>query len=374
MKKKIIKKIFICATEQSGDNIGEKIIKELRKVNSNKVFDGVGGALMKPHLYNQFYSLKEFKTLGLIEVLFSISKYFKMINYLSMKILNSKYDLIITIDSPDFNYPLIKKIRNRNYGGKVIQIVAPTVWAWRSYRAKKFSRVFDEIYTLFPFENKFFEQFNLKTTYIGHPIYDIKNKSDFIKNKKIIAFLPGSRLGEINSLFNYYQSAYEYLNQKKLKFEIFIPTLPHLENEIRKKTKDWKIVTTITTNKKTIENYFLRTKVAVVCSGTASLEIAKRNIPQLIIYKLNLFTEIILKFFVNVKYVNIINIIQKKMIIPELLNSKLNKKMFLKKFDELIFNDKSNIEQLKSINKVLKKISLSKSPYSLAVQSIKKYL
>ncbi len=374
MKKKIIKKIFICATEQSGDNIGEKIIKELRKLNSNIIFDGIGGNLMKPYFNNQFYSLREFKSIGIIEVIFSISKYFKMINYLSKKILNIKYDLIITIDSPDFNYPLIKKIRNRNYEGKAIQIVAPTVWAWRSYRAKKFSKVYDEIYTLFPFENKFFEKYNLKSTYIGHPIFEIKNKSALIKNKRIIAFLPGSRLGEINSLFNYYQIAYDYLNKKNLKFEIFIPTLPHLENEIKKRTKKWKIDTTITTNKKVIENYFLKTKLAVVCSGTASLEIAKRNIPQLIIYKLNLFTEIILKFFINVKFASIINIMQKKMIIPELLNSKLNRKMFLKKFDELIFNEKSNIKQINSINKALKKISLTKSPYSVAAKSIKKYL
>ena len=204
MKKKIIKKIFICATEQSGDNIGEKIIKELRKLNSNIIFDGIGGNLMKPYFNNQFYSLREFKSIGIIEVIFSISKYFKMINYLSKKILKIKYDLIITIDSPDFNYPLIKKIRNRNYEGKAIQIVAPTVWAWRSYRAKKFSKVYDEIYTLFPFENKFFEKYNLKSTYIGHPIFEIKNKSALIKNKRIIAFLPGSRLGEINSLFNYH--------------------------------------------------------------------------------------------------------------------------------------------------------------------------
>ena len=104
--------------------------------------------------------------------------------------------------------------------------------------------------------------------------------------------------------------------------------MPHLENKIKKRTKNWQIKTTISTNNKIIENLFLRTKLAVVCSGTATLEIAKRNIPQLIIYKLNFFTEMILKFFINVKYANIINIMEKKMIIPELLNSKLTNRIF----------------------------------------------
>ena len=175
--------------------------------------------------------------MGIIEILFSIKKYFIMIRNLSKIVFNGNYDLVITIDSPDFNYPFSKKLRKYGYKGKIIQIVAPTVWAWREYRAKKFANIFDEIFTLFSFEKKFFEKFNLKTTYIGHPIYYIKTQSKLLKNKNTIAFLPGSRLGEIRSLFSFYQTAYEQLLQTKSKYIIFIPTLSHLKDEIIDKTK-----------------------------------------------------------------------------------------------------------------------------------------
>lgn len=374
MSDNFVKKIFICATEQSGDNIGKNILQGLKNEIPSLIVDGVGGDELKPFLRNQIYSLKEFKSMGIIEILFSIKKYFIMIRNLSKIVFNGNYDLVITIDSPDFNYPFSKKLRKYGYKGKIIQIVAPTVWAWREYRAKKFANIFDEIFTLFPFEKKFFEKFNLKTTYIGHPIYYIKTQSKLLKNKNTIAFLPGSRLGEIRSLFSFYQTAYEQLLQTKSKYIIFIPTLSHLKDEIIDKTKKWQIETIITTDNEKIENYYLKTKFALVCSGTATLEIAKRGIPQLIIYKLNYLTELIASFFVKVKFANIINILENKMIIPELTNSKLSKNVFIKKFNNLLMNEESNNRQIQEVNKVIKKIEMSKSPYKIAVEAIQKIL
>ena len=131
-----------------------------------------------------------------------------MINELSKLIIKNQYDAVITIDSPDFNYPLAKKIRKKGYKGKIIQVVAPTVWAWRKYRSKTFSEVFDKMLTLFPFENKYFQKYNLNTTCIGHPIFYIKNNSK-LYNNKYIAFLPGSRMGEVKSLIEYFTLASE---------------------------------------------------------------------------------------------------------------------------------------------------------------------
>ena len=142
MKNNINKKIFICATEQSGDNIGEKILEKLIKKYPMLIIDGVGGSKMKPFMQNQFYSLKDFKSMGIIEILFSIKKYLMIINNLSKYIAKHKYDLIITVDSPDFNYPLSKKIKKHQQNTNIIHFVAPTVWAWMLSRAKKFAKVY----------------------------------------------------------------------------------------------------------------------------------------------------------------------------------------------------------------------------------------
>lgn len=364
------KKIFICATEQSGDNIGSGIIKELLNINPNLKFDGVGGNKMKGLLDLQFYSINHFKTMGFFEIFFSLNKYIKMILFLSKKILANKYDLIITIDSPDFNYPLIKSIRKKKNYIKVVHIVAPTVWAWREYRAKKFANIFDEIFVLFKFEEKYFNRYNLKTTYIGHPIYYINTNKNFYPNDNYIAFLPGSRLGELNSLFIFFKIAYEQILNNKYNIKIFIPTLPHLEKQIRCKVKNWKISTVITTDIELINEYYQKTKFALVCSGTASLEVAKRHIPQLIIYKFNFFTVLLIKKFIKVKYANIINIIEGKMIIPELTNSNLKTNIFKTKFNELLTNKESNISQISNIKKILDKMDIDSPPYKIAAERL----
>jgi lipid-A-disaccharide synthase len=251
--------------------------------------------------------------------------------------------------------------------------VAPTVWAWREYRAKKFAKLFDEIFILFNFENSYFSKFKLKTTFIGHPIFYIENRNK-IKKDNYIAFLFGSRLSEVKKLFNFFQIAYEQLVIINPDITIFIPTLPHLEKIISVYVDRWKIKTIITTDKILIEKYYLISKFALVCSGTASLEIAKRKIPQLVIYKLNFLTEIILKKFVKVRYANIINIIANKMIVPELTNSSLTKKKFIKYFVNLITDFDSNEKQIIAINSYLKQLESNQPPFTIAAKKIDEYL
>ena len=143
-------KIFICCTEQSGENIVFNICQKLIKYNYQ--IDGVCGKLSEKYFTNKYYDISLFKSLGLVEIILSIPKFINIINNLSNKILFNDYDLVICVDSPDFNYQLAKKIKKNGYNNKIIQIVAPTVWAWRGGRAKKFARVYDEIFTLFNFE------------------------------------------------------------------------------------------------------------------------------------------------------------------------------------------------------------------------------
>jgi lipid-A-disaccharide synthase len=327
---------------------------------------------MLPLMNNQFYSLKDFKSIGLIEVILSLRKYIYMINQLSRLIVQNKYEAIITIDSPDFNYPLAKNIRKKGYKGKIIQVVAPTVWAWRKYRSKKFSKIFDKMLTLFPFENKYFQRYNLSTTCIGHPIFYIKNYPRLNNQNKYIAFLPGSRLGEVKSLIRYFELASEYLDKVSSPLQIFIPTLPHLYDVIISLTKNWNNKPLITIEEEINNKLFSQTSLALVCSGTAALEISKRKIPQLIIYKLNYITECIFNLLVNVKYANIINIMANKMIIPEIINSKLNSMGFLEHFKKLVHNyENVNDKQIENSKKYLNKLEFNKSPGSIAANEIK---
>ena len=189
-------------------------------------------------------------------------------------------------------------------------------------------------------------------------------------NTNYIAFLPGSRLGEVKKLFTFFQIAYEQLLIINPNITIFIPTLPHLKNIVSSYVDKWKIKTIISTDRILIEKYYLNTKFALVCSGTASLEIAKREIPQLVIYKINFFTEIILKMFVRIRYANIINIIANKMVIPELINSNLTDKQFIKYFVKLITDFESNEKQIIAIKSFLHQIETKQPPFTIAAQKM----
>ena len=360
-------KIFVCCTEQSGENICANI---LSRINFDKIqVDGVCGKQSEKYITNKIYDLSEFKSMGFFEIILSISKYLKMIKNLKNFIIKNNYDLILTIDSPDFNYNLVNKLRKLNYNKQIIHIVAPTVWAWRSYRAKKFANIYDEIFLLFNFEKKYFDSQDLNKTFIGHPIFHIKKRK--IKQKyKYIAFLPGSRQNEVLKLIKYFNHIEDYIYQNNLNFKIFIPTLPHLASLIKDLTKEWKTETFISTDIKKFDDYYDDVYLSITCSGTASLEIAKRNIPQIVIYKLNYFTEIIFKPFIKVKYANIINIISKQMIIPEVVNSNLNKKKLLDCFLNLLNSKKNQENQINLINLYIKEIVKEFSPYEVSVKRI----
>ena len=364
-------KIFVCCTEQSGENICSNIISRM-DMDKFQV-DGVCGKPSEKYISNKIYDLSEFKSIGFFEILLSISKYLKMIRNLKNYIIKNDYDLIITIDSPDFNYNLVNQLRKENYKKKIIHIVAPTVWAWRSYRARKFANIFDEMFLLFNFEKNYFNFPNFKKTFIGHPIFHIKKRKTK-ENYKYIAFLPGSRQNEILKLIKYFNYIEQYIYNNNLNFKIFIPTLPHLFSLIKKCTKHWKTKTIISTDVSKFDNYYDDVYLSLTCSGTASLEIAKRNIPQIVIYKLNFFTEILFKPFVRVKYANIINIISDQMIIPEFVNSNLNKKKLLESFLNL-FNSKTNQQhQINSINIYIKEIVKEFSPYDVSINRINKLI
>lgn len=363
---------FICATEQSGDNIGEKIINQLKLKKNNYKFEGVGGNKIAPFLNKQFYSLKDFKSIGIFEILGSINKYLLMIEKLSEIILKKKYKIVITIDSPDFNFRLAKKIKKKGFKGKIIQVVAPTVWAWRKGRAKDFANIFDKLLVIFPFEKEYFDKYNLSTTYIGHPIYYINTLKKNTHNE-YIALLPGSREGEILSLVKYFKVIDNNLELISSNLQIFIPTLPHLKDKLIDLTRDWKNKPIFETKHENIEKLFSQTSLAIVCSGTASLEIVKRRIPQLVIYKLNLFTEIYLRIFAYIKFANIINIMANEMIIPEIVNSRLDKISILRGFKQLVHNYlHNNDKQIIRSKKFIDQLILKKSPAEIATLEIEK--
>ena len=173
-------RIVILATEPSGDFLGSKLIKNLKK-NKKVTISGVGGELMKAEGFQSWVQINQFNAIGIFEVLIRILKFLKLFKFIQRKILDFNPDILITIDSPSFSYRIVKRLQILRNKTKFIHYVAPTVWAWKSYRAKFFSELYDQMFTLFDFEPKYFRKFGLKTDFVGHQIFFDKK---VIKKKK----------------------------------------------------------------------------------------------------------------------------------------------------------------------------------------------
>ena len=201
-----MKKIFVLTGEPSGDKLASKVILKLKNSRSDIEYLSVGGEHLKALNIKSLYELSEVTYLGFTIVLLNIFKIKKKINNTVKEIVKFKPDILFSVDSPDFTLRVAKKVKKLRPGIKVIHFVSPKVYVWRKNRVKKFKSFIHHILLLFPFEKKYYDEENIKSTFTGHPLLE-KNSKDKIalnhiikENKKIFSIYPGSRLSEINIL------------------------------------------------------------------------------------------------------------------------------------------------------------------------------
>ena len=375
-----MKKIFVLTGEPSGDKLASKVVAHLKNTRSDIEYSSVGGEHLKSLGIKSLYDLKEVTYLGFTRVILNVFKIKKKINETVKEILKFKPDILFSVDSPDFTLRVAKEVKKREPNIKTIHFVAPQVWVWREDRVKKLKSFLDHILLLFPFENKYFEQEGIKSTFTGHPLLEDQNKSEvdisqIIKdNKKIFSIFPGSRLSEINILTPILLKFIKKMNNKyKDLFFVFHSTNEHvklIQNLLLK--EGFKNCGAIGDEK--IKAHVLKSSMfAVAKSGTISLEISNAKIPSVIIYKMGMINFFIIKNLVKVKFANIINIAANEEIIPELLQSKCNPTDIYNTVDKIL-NNKHVLE--KQINKSQTIINNFKTKGSaeIACSVIKSYI
>jgi len=358
-----MKKIFIVTGEPSGDKLASTVILKLKNINSNIKFSCVGGAHLSSLGIQSIFELKEITYLGFTSVLFNIFKIRNRINKTVNEIIKFNPDILFTVDSPDFTLRVAEKVKKINKDIKTIHYVAPQVWVWREGRVKKFKRFVDHILLLFNFEKKYFDKEKIPNTFVGHPLLEQDNKSKINLSslinvdKKIISIFAGSRISETSVLLPILCNFIKLMN-KKFNDYIFIfhATDQNKKLIINFIKKDSLNNTQVISDEKIKSQILSHSVFAVAKSGTISLEICNANIPSIIIYKINMINYLIMKLLVKVKFANIINIINNKEIIPELLQSECNAKEIYNSVVYLLKNPDLLKLQLDSIQNTLKNI------------------
>ena len=358
-----MKKIFILTGEPSGDKLASTVISKLKQKNSNIEYSCVGGHHLESLGIKSIYNLNEITYIGFTSVLFNIFKIRNRINKTVDEVIKFNPDILFSVDSPDFTLRVAERVKKININIKTIHYVAPQVWIWRKGRVKKFKRFVDHMLLLFSFEKKYFDKENIPNTFVGHPLLEQNNKSKIDlsslidKDKKIISLFAGSRKSETNVLLPILCDFIKLMN-KKFNDRTFVF---HATDENKELIVNF-IKKHLLNNTQVISDENIKSKIlsnsvfAVVKSGTVSLEICNANIPSIIIYKINMINYWIMKFLVKVKFANIINIINNKEVIPELLQGECNAKEIYKSVVYFLNNPDLVKSQLEDIKKTLKNI------------------
>jgi lipid-A-disaccharide synthase len=319
----------LIAGEASGDVLGASLMQGLKRQKPDISFVGVGGPKMREEGLESLFPMQELSVMGIAEILPRFFKILQRISQTAKAIVETQPDVVVTIDSPDFCFRVIKKAKAKRSQSPFVHYVAPSVWAWRPKRAEKVARFLDHLLVLLPFEPPYFTAHGLQTTFVGHPIVErVKQGGDeqkFRQNHKIsadhpiILLLPGSRMSELDRLLDKFTEAVEIVLRQKHQAVVVVPTLPHLEPHIRQWFVGKGINPIIVIDTAEKFDAFAASSVAIAASGTVSLELAVSDTPHIIAYKLSPISAWLARYLVKTPFVNLVNILLKRTAVPELL-------------------------------------------------------
>lgn len=360
-------KIFISAGDPSGDIHAANLMKELKCIIPNLEFIGIGGSLMQQQGLNSLVPIEDIAVVGFWEVLKRINKFSQLLSKCKNIFNKQKIDLFIPVDFPGFNIKLIKYATRNNI--PIAYYIAPQLWAWGSNRAKKLQKV-DKLYVVFPFEEDFFRKFGINTEFIGHPLLDNillkENPLPFEKRENIIALLPGSREQEINKHLKLFIESAKLF---KREFHDYKIALAKSNNVNLDKFERLLIENQVEIFYNSLE-LMKKAKLGIVKTGTSNLEAALAGMPFVMAYRTSSLSYIISKKLISLEYISIVNILEEKKVIDEMIQNDANSKKIAKALKEIIINDEKRDNIFNAFKNLREKIS-SNSASKTTAQKIK---
>lgn len=350
--------ILIIAGEASGDLHGSSLIREMKKINNNFHFFGIGGNKMKSSGMELIVHSDRMSFLGFVEVVKYLPFIKKVQNQLIEEVKIRKTKFAILIDYPGFNLSIAKKLRELNV--EIYYYISPQVWAWGKGRVKKIKKLIRKMFVVFPFEEKFYKERGVDAEFVGHPLvkeiseYNFLSKDELIKkfnlpeDKQYLLILPGSRKHEVQDIFPESYKAAKIISEK-FNMQIIVACASSLEeNFIRQivPAEDYKIISGYT------YDLMKHSKFGIIKSGTSTLEAGLVELPMIIVYKANTLTYLIGKSLVKLKNIGIINILLGKTVLPELIQ----KDVIAEKISSEANGILSNPDVYNSIKTELKKL------------------
>jgi lipid-A-disaccharide synthase len=335
--------MMIVAGEASGDKHGAKLVSALRALRPDRSFEffGAGGDEMRQAGAETLVDAREMAIMGALEVARAMPKFLRAFRRLRDAANERKPRLIVLIDWPEFNLRLARRLKRD--GHRVVYYISPQIWAWRSYRIHAVQRYVEKMLVILPFEKDYYERAGVEVDYVGHPLLDsvrvtatregFRARYDLDTAKPVIALLPGSRHSEMKHILPPMVEAAKLLNRSHPHFQFILPLARTFDaGEIASQISSTRL--------RVIEydtyNAVAAADLAVVASGTATLETAIIGSPLIIVYRASQLNWRIFRPLINTPFVGMPNLIAGKEIAPELLQDDLNAENLAKTIVEFL--------------------------------------
>lgn len=365
-------KYYLISGERSGDLHASNLVKEIRKNDPEAVFRGTGGDYLKETGAELFRHYREIAFMGLWEVVTNLRAISRIFKEVQADILAWKPDVLILVDFGGFNMRMAKWAKENNL--KVYYYISPKIWAWNQKRALKIKASVDHMFVIMPFEKEFYKKFDYHTVdYIGNPVQDAVGahhvntnfrKDNNIPDKPIIAVLAGSRKQEVTVMLETMIS----VTKEFPAYHFVIAAVSNLPQEYYEPYR----ADNVTIVYDQAYDVLAHAEAAVVTSGTATLETALFEVPQVVCYKTNPITYMIGRPLVKLEFFSLPNLIAGKGIVKELLQHHFTKETIAMELKKLLDNDYR--QNVKDEYRIMKQIMGEKGASEKAGRLMVNYL
>ncbi len=355
------RKIFLVAGEESGDQLGGRLMRAITAQASEPLsFEGVGGHTMIDAGLKCLFPLEDIAVMGFTAVVGRLRTLINRINRTVEAAIAANPDVLVIIDSPDFTHRVAKKVRLRAPHIPIVDYVSPSVWAWRPGRAKKMRAYVDRLFAILPFEPDVHKRLGgPPCTYVGHPLIERVDefrpkegeRSALGVGRIKLLVLPGSRHSEVSRLMQPFGDAIGHLAERYPNLDIVIPAVAHRAAEIEERAKTWKVKPEIVVGEQAKLEAFRSAHAALAASGTVTLELALSGVPMVVGYKMSKL-EYQLRHFVNVPSIVLANLVLQHNAVPELLQWDCTPEKIVRHLAPLLEEGAERWEQIAAFKKL----------------------
>jgi len=374
------RKIFLIATEESGDRLGANLMKVLRQRLGGAVrFEGIGGRAMAREGLTSLFPIEELSIIGLAAVVKQLPKILRLIKQTAVAVTEASPDILVIIDSPDFTHRVAKRVRAGDPKIPIVDYVSPSVWAWRPGRARAMLRYVDHVLALLPFEPEAYRRLRgPPCSFVGHPLTEqlVQLRPGPAERQRrdepppVLLVLPGSRRSEIRHHMAVFGQALGRLNDAGVAFELLLPTMPHLQEAVAEALKAWPVQPRVVIGEKEKRAAFRIAHAALAKSGTVTLELALSGVPMVTAYRTGSAEAWILRRAIKVNSVILANLVIGDNVIPEFLQENCTPERLADALRDVLGDSAQRRTQLEAFAKIDQILSTGNLPPSARAADI----